>query len=229
MTDAAGEASADAVRFVPIGPAGQLTMTFAGNGTGNASVTSGGVSCGSNCILYPGGTVVTMTPVPAPGSTFTGWTGDADCTDGSLTMTESRSCIANFSSNDIVIDNGQAGATFAGTWTPSTAPNPFGANSLVNAGAGLETYTWTPSIPAARSYAVYVWWTSDDTRSETVAYTIRHSTGQETLSANQRIGGGQWQLLGTFPFAAGTTGSVEVSDVAGGGTVSADAVRFVPQ
>ena len=37
--------------------------------------------------------------------------------------------------------------------------------------------------------------------------------------------GGEWVSLGTFPFAAGLAGSVELSDTAGGHVV-ADAVRF---
>ena len=52
--------------------------------------------------------------------------------------------------------------------------------------------------------------------------------GPASTTRNQQSGGGQWQLLGTFQLNAGTGGSVEVSDANAGGTVSADAARFVP-
>jgi hypothetical protein len=230
INDSAGQASADAVAFVPAGVAGQLTVGRSGTGTGTVTSTPAGVNCGSDCFeIYPNGAVVTLAATPAAGSTFVGWSGDADCADGSLTMNDYRNCTATFASNDIIIDNGQPGATFTGSWSASAAPGAFGPDSVVNAGAGTDTYRWTPSIPAARSYAVYIWWTADATRSDAVTYSVRHAGGQDSFTGNQQIGGGEWRLLGTFAFAAGSTGYVEVSDVAGGGTVSADAVRFVPQ
>jgi hypothetical protein len=45
---------------------------------------------------------------------------------------------------------------------------------------------------------------------------------------NQEINGGQWNLLGTFPFIAGTSGHVVLSDDAND-YVIADAIKFVPQ
>jgi hypothetical protein len=144
-------------------------------------------------------------------------------------MTDNRNCTATFTSNDIVIDNGQVGATFTGTWSSFPGAGASGADSLVSVGAGVDTHRWTPSIPTTRTYAVYVWWTSDSTRSDAVTYTVKHVNGQDTLTANQQVGGSQWQPLGTFTFATGSVGFVEVTDAGGFGTVSADAVRFVPQ
>ena len=142
-------------------------------------------------------------------------------------MTVNRSCTATFTSSDIVIDNGQPGTSFTGTWAVSSAPSPFGANSLYSNGSGLDTYRWTPTIPSTRSYEVYVWWTSHPNRSTAVQYTVVHAGGTFTTTRNQLSGGGQWQLLGTFQFNAGTGGRVQVSDV--NGQASADAVRLVPK
>jgi len=44
---------------------------------------------------------------------------------------------------------------------------------------------------------------------------------------NQRVNGGQWILLGTYTFSAGTAGTVTLTDKANG-TVIADAVKLVP-
>lgn len=226
--NAAGTVSADAARFVPAGGSPTLTVTKTGAGTGTVTSQPAGINCGTDCSQgYPGGTLVNLSAVAAAGSTFVGWTGDADCTDGGVTMTANHSCTATFKSNDIVIDNGQPGTSFTGSWAVSGAPNPFGANSLYSSGAGTDTYRWTPTIPSTRSYKLYVWWTSHVNRSTAVRYTVVHSGGTFATTKNQQSGGGQWQLLGTFQFNAGTSGSVQVSDV--NGQASADAVRLVPQ
>ncbi len=48
----------------------------AGNGAG--TVTGAGFSCGADCFesVFTGSTTVTLTPTPATGSSFTGWSGD---------------------------------------------------------------------------------------------------------------------------------------------------------
>jgi Calx-beta domain/Divergent InlB B-repeat domain len=68
-------------------PAGGLEVTVETAGTGTGTVTSSpaGITCGTDCSeSYPGGTVVTLTPTAASGSTFSGWsngcTGTAPCT-----------------------------------------------------------------------------------------------------------------------------------------------------
>jgi RHS repeat-associated protein len=58
-------------------------------------------------------------------------------------------------------------------------------------------------------------------------FTIKHSTGSATVLVNQRLNGGQWMLLGTYTFNAGTAGTVTLTDKANG-TVIADAVKLVP-
>ena len=45
-----------------------------------------------------------------------------------------------------------------------------------------------------------------------------------TPTVNQRLNGGQWNLLGTYTF----TGAATVKVVEAGGVTIADAVRFVP-
>ena len=56
-----------------------------------------GIDCGLDCSEgYGQGTVVCLFATSAPGSTFMGFSGNADCTDGTLTMTAARSCIATF-------------------------------------------------------------------------------------------------------------------------------------
>ena len=74
-----------------------LTITRAGAGTGSVTSSPSGINCGSDCSeSYGGGVVVTLTAVPDEGSTFTGWNGDIDCADGTVTMDTDRGCLASF-------------------------------------------------------------------------------------------------------------------------------------
>ncbi|MGB2691789.1 MAG: hypothetical protein WBC96_04770, partial [Thermodesulfobacteriota bacterium] len=79
--------------------------------TGGGSITAAGISCPGDCMeIYNTGTVVALTPAPGPGFVFDGWTGDADCSDGSVTMTTDRSCTANFILNVFDLSINLAGA-----------------------------------------------------------------------------------------------------------------------
>jgi hypothetical protein len=77
-----------------------LTITKTGEGSGLVATTPAGINCGTTCsATFLAGQVVTLTVTPAFGSVFSGWTGDADCTDGSLTMAANRNCTATFGLN----------------------------------------------------------------------------------------------------------------------------------
>ena len=48
------------------------------------------------------------------------------------------------------------------------------------------------------------------------------------MTIDQQVNGGQWNLLGTFGFSAGTAGYVRIKDNFTTGTVvMADAIKFV--
>lgn len=73
-----------------------LTVTRAGSGSGTVTSTPAGIACGTDCTeLYDTGTTVSLTPAPAAGSTFGGWSGDCN-SNGQVTMTADRSCTATF-------------------------------------------------------------------------------------------------------------------------------------
>jgi len=70
-----------------------LTVTKSGNGT----VTASGINCGSDCQeIFSSGTPVTLTATPDAGWIFYRWTGVADCTDGTVTMSSDLACMATF-------------------------------------------------------------------------------------------------------------------------------------
>jgi len=77
------------------GPA--LTVTKTGSGSGTVTSTPSGIACGATCSsAFSEGSLVTLSAAPGANSVFTGWGGDADCSDGSVTMTAARNCTATF-------------------------------------------------------------------------------------------------------------------------------------
>lgn len=134
---------------------------------------------------------------------------------------------------EVIVDNTDFDqVTIVGSWTVSTwtgGGSFYGANYLHdgNSGKGTKTITYRPSLLAG-TYEVYIRYTSASGRASNVPVTINHNDGSETVIVNQRSGGGAWQLLGAYPFAAGATGHVMISNAGTNGHVIADAFRFVP-
>jgi hypothetical protein len=97
-----------------------LAITKAGNGTGTVTSAPVGIDCGADCLEnYVYGTEVTMTATPDTGSDFTGWSGDADCIDGVVTMNAATGCTAIF---DLEMHTLNAGLTGTGTGTVTSSP-----------------------------------------------------------------------------------------------------------
>jgi len=65
-----------------------LTVSSTGRGSGSVGSSPGGISCGTDCFEpYAGGTVVTLSATPEPGSIFAGWSGGGCSDRGSCTVT----------------------------------------------------------------------------------------------------------------------------------------------
>lgn len=111
--------------------------------------------------------------------------------------------------SDIVVDNTVATATPASGWSPSTATSGFyGLNYLHdgNTNKGSKEVRYTPSLPAAGQYQVYLRWPQQGNRSTKVPVVIYYNGGFFSTNINERAHGNTWNLLGSFPFAAGTNG-----------------------
>jgi hypothetical protein len=68
-------------------------------GTGNGAIHSVplGISCGTVCSKsFDLGSTVELLAKPAADSAFDGWSGHADCSDGTVTMSADKSCTAGF-------------------------------------------------------------------------------------------------------------------------------------
>ncbi len=134
-----------------------LTITSAGTGSGTISSSPAGIDCGGDCLQdYPDGEVVTLTATPDTGSTFTGWSGEADCSDGTVTMSADVNCTATFTLQTFSLALTKAGAG-SGTVTSS----PAGINC---GGDCTETYNYGTVVtltgtPAAES--TFAGWSGD--------------------------------------------------------------------
>ena len=121
-------------------PTEQYSLTVNKTGTGSGTVTSNpsGINCGEDCNeVYDQGTNVTLTAVPAAGSTFTGWSGGGCSGTGActVTMNAAKSVPATFNLQ-------AAGYTLTvsktGTGTGTVTSSPAG----INCGSDCsETYT----------------------------------------------------------------------------------------
>jgi len=134
---------------------------------------------------------------------------------------------------EIIVDNLGAGFSKTGTWNESAAADEYAGSSLTASAIGAKA-TWRPTLPTAGSYEVWAWWSakkSDGTtydRDSTASYVIHYSGGSASRTVNQDVSSGQWVRLGTFTFAAGTGGYVDLTrDAADGASTCADAVKFV--
>lgn len=93
----------------------------------------------------------------------------------------------------------------------------------------LATATWTPRIPKAGRYAVYVSYPSRPNSVQDARYAVYHKGGRTLFRVNQQMGGGTWVYLGTFDFDEGSNrhGRVVLTNQSDyRGVVGADGVRF---
>jgi VCBS repeat protein/prenyltransferase/squalene oxidase-like repeat protein len=82
------------------GSVARLTIAKAGTGQGTVVSGDGGIRCGGICASsYALGTSVQLSPSAATGSAFAGWSGDADCRTGGMTLSTNMLCVAVFSAS----------------------------------------------------------------------------------------------------------------------------------
>jgi hypothetical protein len=132
----------------------------------------------------------------------------------------------------VVIDDAKAKPS--GNWKSSI----YGGNYL-GVGAVYDTknqdrpatLTFDPDFPKSGLYEVRLAYVPHSNRATNTAIRILHADGEELKHVNQQAKPpieGRFLSLGTFRFEAGGAGFVMVSNEGSNGTVSVDAVWFVP-
>ncbi|MBI5691378.1 MAG: FAD-dependent oxidoreductase [Verrucomicrobia bacterium] len=101
-----------------------------------------------------------------------------------------------------------------------------------NSGKGQQTARFTPALPAAGRYRVLVAYPWNANRAASVPVIIRHADGETRVLLNQKKKPAVDDLLepvGTFRFAAGRGGYVEISNAGTEGFVVIDAVQWIAE
>ena len=136
---------------------------------------------------------------------------------------------------EVIIDTGEASATREGRWSNSSGSGHYGAGSVyATVGGTVDRYRFTPNLPQTSNYEVYVWNSCYNNRAVNVKHVIQHANGIEVIEIDQDCDTGvfgQWNLLGTYGFTAGSAGFLEITDegiIPPSTTyMGADAARFV--
>ncbi|MCE5184925.1 MAG: hypothetical protein LLF76_02225 [Planctomycetaceae bacterium] len=200
------------------------TVTIKGGNVQNLTVGSEFDSAAATVEIYGSAFNLPFGEVTALSGTITGTLENGDPLDVAFTRDPtSKIVLIQSSTDDIIIDNGDPGTSFTGTWGISGATGAYGTDSLWARGGAA--YTWQTSLPAG-NYEVYMWWTQLSSRTSAAPVAVVHAGGTKNLTVNQRTNGGKWNSLGTYYFDG--TGSVTITAL-GAYPVStcADAVRFV--
>jgi hypothetical protein len=144
--------------------------------------------------------------------------------------------------NSIIMDDARASVpadwTFKRTMSATTTAvsfygtdtNSFGTNYYYKAQGGGSSYVqFTPNIIGPGDYHVYQWHPSRANASASVPHIISYNGGTTTVYADQTTNAGDWSLLGTFNFAAGTGGNIRITDgiPESGGVAMADGLKLV--
>ena len=132
---------------------------------------------------------------------------------------------------EVVLQSSQA--TYAGVWiNDSTAADKFSPTykfASVAPAAPVASATFRPNIPVAGLYDVYLWYSEGGNRSTIAPVVVTSQNGVFSTTVNETQPGGQWQLITTQPFNAGTNAYVQLGNSTGENNkiVIADAVRWV--
>lgn len=140
-----------------------LTVATTGDGAGTITSSPEGIDCGADCSeLYPSGTTVTLTAVPADNSVFTGWSG-CDSVDGAnctVTMDAFRSVVAAFELRRFALTIEKSGV---GRGTVTSSPVGIDCGSDCSEAFVLGTTVTLTATPAVGS--IFIRWGGCDSSS----------------------------------------------------------------
>lgn len=97
---------------------------------------------------------------------------------------------------------------------------------------GKQTATFSAELPESGKYRVAIAYIQNGNRATNIPVTVKHASGTETITLNQRQKPEEKELLqpiGVFTFNKDQKASVTISNEGTNGYVIIDAVQFLPQ
>ena len=134
--------------------------------------------------------------------------------------------------HEVIVDDSQlaTGITPAeGTgWGRPLKPLLEGDNPFAMGGYSTvkSTAQYTPNLPEAGEYAVYVSYKSLPKSNPQAEYTVVHKGISTTYHVNQQMGGGTWIYLGTFDFGTDANSNYVTLTHKGKQITTTDAIKF---
>lgn len=125
---------------------------------------------------------------------------------------------------EVIIDNGDPGTSYTGTWEVSGGSNPYGADSVWSRDGDIYTWTFRPSVSG--TYTLSMWWSGWPSRSASVPVIIMHDEGWAVAYINQQQNAGQWNEIGKYTFTAETDYTVTMLSQPAPASTCADAIKF---
>jgi Tol biopolymer transport system component len=135
-------------------PPGTFQLAVAVSGNGSVSSSPPGIACPGDCTqVFSSGTTVTLTPTPAAGHSFSGWSGPG-C-GSTVQMTQDRSCTATFVQDQptnrtltiVISGSGTVTSIPGGISCGTDCTEPFAAGSTValttSAATGWSFGAWS--------------------------------------------------------------------------------------
>ena len=130
----------------------------------------------------------------------------------------------------IVLDDGDAERTGFASFGSSISPF-LGAGYLHDGDTekGSQTARFIPELPKAGTYRVSMLYSAANNRATNVPVLIHTEEGDKTIVVDQKKkpANGPLLLLGTFRFAAGKNGFVEISNKGTDGHVIVDGIQWL--
>ncbi len=132
----------------------------------------------------------------------------------------------------VVVDDGEAalkGFESTGHTSPGFVGDGYRHDG--NAEKGAMTARFSPTLPSAGTYRVAIAYSVNGNRATNVPVTIHHAQGETKVLVNQKLkpkGDAPFHIVGTFEFAGGKDGWVEISNAGTDGHVIVDAVQWLP-
>ena len=170
-----------------------------------------------------------------PGQETREWTGDVVLVDGTNVFDMRARNLANdvsiwsipayydYNNGMVIVDNGDANTSFTGSWLFSGGANSYGNVSVYS--KEIATYSFDTALHG--TFEVSLWWTEWSSRSTAVFVKIYDGDVLlDTVTVNQMVNGGQWNMLGVYTFCANTA-KVTILSGGGGFSTCADAVKYV--